>query len=160
MGRFAIFTIIIALIIPAETEANGSGVQTMAIQRALQRIADDIQKKYNCSIAAAFQSSSASITVASGYTDSGLGLGNPSRAAKTSDLYVWGSTTKMFTATTVFELIEAGKMSLEDSISKHIDPFLMEASNPNPNPDPKPRPQPQPLPNPCPYPYPNLNLWR
>jgi hypothetical protein len=64
----------------------------MAIESALQRVADRMQSKYNMSIAAAYHSANTkgyvgSISVASGFTDSGLNIGNPSRKALPDDQY-------------------------------------------------------------------------
>ena len=43
--------------------------------------------------------------------------------------YVWGSTTKMFTASAVLQLIEAGRIALNDTVAKHVDPYLKGAKN-------------------------------
>lgn len=95
------------------------------IKSALQRVADQMQAKYNMSIAASFFSPMLKTSVAAGYTDSGLGLGTPSRKALPDDMYVWGSTTKMFTAAAILQLVDAGKVSLTDTIAKHIDSILI-----------------------------------
>eukprot|EP00435_Cladocopium_sp_Y103_P021304 s1357_g5.t1 len=87
------------------------------------------QDKYDMSIAAAFYSPKLNFSVASGYTDAGLGMGNKSRLAKEDDEYVWGSTTKMFTAPAVLQLVEQGKVQLDDPIAAHIDPILWELNH-------------------------------
>lgn len=76
------------------------------------------------SIAVAFYSSEANVAVSAGYTDAGLGMGTPTRKALPDDLYVWGSTTKMFTGPAVLQLVEQDIVDLHDPITKHIDPFL------------------------------------
>lgn len=90
----------------------------------MQRVANTMQSKYDMSIAAAYFSPKLNISVAAGNTDAGLGLGTPSRRARPDDLYVWGSTTKMFTAAAILQLVEKGTVSLTDSITRHIDPIL------------------------------------
>lgn len=96
------------------------------LEAAVQRVADRMSLKYNMSIAAAYHSRTASFSVSAGYTDAGLGLGAPSRRALPGDLYVWGSTTKMFTAPAVLQLVGRGIVALSDPISKHVDPILLE----------------------------------
>lgn len=102
----------------AGVRANGD------LQAVLQQVVTQMHTKYNMSIAAAVQTINTSFSAAAGYTDSGLGLGTPSRKALPDDLYVWGSTTKMFTAPAVLQLVEQGVVSLTDPISQHIDPIL------------------------------------
>ena len=101
--------------------------------KLLQRVTDAMSKKYKMSIAASFYSAAQtppmSVAVASGFTDSGLGMGAATRVAQPEDLYVWGSTTKMFTASAVLQLVESGKIGLEDAISQHVDPYLRHAKN-------------------------------
>eukprot|EP00439_Symbiodinium_sp_Y106_P039661 s233_g4.t2 len=82
--------------------------------------------KYDMGLAAAFHSSNLSFSVASGYTDAGLGLGQKTRLAVPEDLYVWGSTTKMITAPAVLQLVEQGLVKLTDPINLHIDPILLQ----------------------------------
>jgi len=95
------------------------------INSALQRVANQMQAKYNMSIAAAFFSPTLKTSVAAGYTDSGLGIGTPTRKALPDDVYVWGSTTKMFTGAAVLQLVDAGRVALTDAITLHIDPILV-----------------------------------
>ena len=47
-----------------------------------------MREKYDMALAAAFYSRDLNFTVASGYTDGGLGMGNRSRKAREDDLYV------------------------------------------------------------------------
>jgi len=100
-----------------------------AIIAALQQVATEQSAKYNMSIALAFHQPSTSadpLAVAAGFTDSGLGLGTPTRRADPYDKYVWGSTTKMFTAPAVLQLVERGVVGLDDPCAKHIDPILQQ----------------------------------
>jgi hypothetical protein len=50
------------------------------------------------------------VTVAAGFTDSGLGMGMGTRKALPTDEYVWGSITKMFTGPAILQLVERGGM--------------------------------------------------
>ncbi|CAJ1398374.1 unnamed protein product [Effrenium voratum] len=95
------------------------------LKAALERVADQMRDKYDMSLAAAFYSKSLNFSVASGYTDAGLGLGNKTRPAQADDLYVWGSTTKMLTAPAVLQLVEKNQVKLTDPIALHIDPILL-----------------------------------
>ncbi len=63
------------------------------------------------------------------YTDAGLAIGTPTRPAQVDDLYVWGSITKMFTCPAVLQLVDAGKLSLDDPLAPHVDPFLRRAGS-------------------------------
>lgn len=94
------------------------------LKSALERVADIMRDKYDMSVAASFHSNEMEFSVAAGFTDAGLGLGTRSRLAQPDDLYVWGSTTKMFTAAAVLELVERNIVALTDPISRHIDPIL------------------------------------
>lgn len=97
----------------------------VGIGEALQRVADRIHTQYNCSVATAFHSEHASVAAAAGFTDAGLGLGIPSRRARADDMYVWGSTTKIWTGPAVLQLVERGLVRLEDPIGMHIDPIFV-----------------------------------
>jgi CubicO group peptidase (beta-lactamase class C family) len=99
------------------------------LSATLQDVAEYISARYNCSIALSYTSGNASAAAAAGFTDAGLGLGKPTRPAKPDDLYVWGSTTKMFTGAAVLRLVDAGVVDLDDPIQQHIDPFLLHANN-------------------------------
>jgi len=102
-----------------------------AVRQALQSVANVIATKYNASVALAYHApdvSSSTIVAAAGYTDAGLTLGTPSRPAQPDDIYVWGSTTKMFTATAVLRLVDAGNIALSDSVASLVDPFLVAAN--------------------------------
>ena len=95
-------------------------------QAILQGVADEISARYNCSVAAAFQSRHAAVAVASGFTDAGLGMGTKTRRGLPADPYVWGSITKMFTGPAVLQLVERGVMRLDDPIGLHVDPLLQQ----------------------------------
>eukprot|EP00930_Biecheleria_cincta_P056433 TRINITY_DN42564_c0_g1_i1.p1 TRINITY_DN42564_c0_g1~~TRINITY_DN42564_c0_g1_i1.p1 ORF type:complete len:444 (-),score=52.62 TRINITY_DN42564_c0_g1_i1:39-1265(-) len=96
------------------------------LKSALKRVADVMRDKYDMSVAAAFHTKELNFRVAAGFTDAGIGLGTRSRLAQPDDLYVWGSTTKMFTAPAVLQLIERNIIALADPISQHIDPILLQ----------------------------------
>ena len=98
---------------------------TPSIQEVLQTVANEMSRKYDMSISLAFhRPAEGTLAAAAGYTDAGLGLGVPSRKALPEDTYTWGSTTKMYTASAIFQLIERGIVRPSDPIATHIDPIL------------------------------------
>lgn len=56
----------------------------------------------------------------------GLADGPAGIAATPATVYHWWSTTKMFTATAVFQLAEAGKLDLDDAVVDHLPFFQVE----------------------------------
>jgi len=111
--------------------ASAGSISKAELQAVLQRYADSEHELWNMSLTLAFYSPSILpdtplVAAASGYTNGGLEIPpkGPPRQAKTDDVYVWGSITKMFTCPAVFQLIEEGLVDLEDNIAKHIDPWL------------------------------------
>lgn len=106
--------------------AQAERVPQKDLEAALSRVAEQMATKYNMSIAVAFHSPDAVFSVAAGYTDAGLGMGTRSRPAHPHDMYVWGSTTKMFTAPAVLQLVGRGIVSLTDPIAMHVDPLLVQ----------------------------------
>lgn len=113
-----------ALLAAAIVRADGDTRTDDAVRSAMQRVADKMHMKYNMSIAAAMLSGEVNVSVAAGYTDAGLGFGVPARKALPDDVYVWGSTTKMFTGPSVLQLVEKGLVALTDPVSMHVDPIL------------------------------------
>mmetsp|Transcript_26182 Transcript_26182/g.78678 ORF Transcript_26182/g.78678 Transcript_26182/m.78678 type:complete len:472 (+) Transcript_26182:176-1591(+) len=121
----------------ARTAAK-QGLPTSQIEDVLQTVASDLSRKWNMSIAMAFYSESAALgfsaaqpgeaAAAAGYTDSGMGMGMPTRKAQPDDMYVWGSITKMYTGPAVLQLVSRGVMSLDDPISVHVDPLLLKVN--------------------------------
>ena len=51
-------------------------------------------------------------------------MGSYSEPALPWDVFVWGSTTKMFTAASILQLVERGLVGLEDPIFEHVDAML------------------------------------
>ena len=100
------------------------------IAAALQQVADHVAAKFNCSIAISYFLPGASglpganVSVAAGFTDAGLRLGKPTRAALPEDVYVYGSITKMFTAAAILQLIDAGKLAYADLVTSRVNAFL------------------------------------
>ena len=113
-----------------------AAVDPAAIKAVLQDFAEQEHQKWNMSLSVAFYSpklfpDAAPITVAAGFTNEGLLIQPPQatrRKALPDDVYVWGSTTKMFTGPAVLQLVDQGKVDLEDPITKHIDPWLMKVN--------------------------------
>lgn len=98
------------------------------LKTVVQQVADELSALYNMSLAIAYHAPEAAFAVAAGFTDAGLGLGTPTRAAQPDDAYVFGSITKMFTAPAVLQLVEQGVVHLTDPITKHVDPLLFHLS--------------------------------
>ena len=113
--------------------ASATAIDTDTIRAVLQKYADIGHSEYNMSSAIGFFSPSLltaatpAVTVAGGFTNEGLGLvpKGALRPAKPDDLYVWGSITKMFTGPAVLQLVDQGKVGLDDDVSQHADPYLM-----------------------------------
>jgi len=95
-----------------------------AIHAALQRTADSISSRHDCSVSIALHApdlgASSDITAAAGFVDFGLGEGPKLLKADPADDYVWGSTTKMFTAAAVLQLVERGLVSLDSPILTRV----------------------------------------
>ena len=104
--------------------STAASTDSTPVGTALQAVADDVAKRFKCSIALSFHTANGTTSRAAGYTDAGLDMGTPTRAAQPDDVYVWGSTTKMFTATAVLQLVDAGTVKLDDPITLYIDPYL------------------------------------
>ena len=81
------------------------------LKAKLQAIADAKAKKYDCEIAIGLQTATESVAVASSGSD-------------VSGRFVWGSVTKQFTGTALLQLVEAGKLDLDEPVQKHLDPIL------------------------------------
>ena len=73
--------------------------------------------KYNCTFGISFKSKNLSASAVSG-------LASPGYATKTDDKWVWGSVTKVMTGSTVLQLVNKGKISLDDKLPKLVDPFF------------------------------------
>lgn len=85
----------------------------------------EMSAKYGMSVAASFFSPDLIFSVAAGSTDCGLGMGLCKRTAESDDRYVWGSTTKMFTAAQVLQLVDAGIVSLDHPLADYVDTALV-----------------------------------
>lgn len=119
---FALFLLVAASLTPTAAVADAN------LSAVLDAVALDISSRYNCSVAMSFISAEQMVLGAAGFTDAGLNLGHRTRRARPDDVYVWGSTTKMFTGAAVLRLLDAGKLRLTDPIPMHIDPFLLHAN--------------------------------
>ena len=102
------------------------------VEDALQTVADELAKAYDISAALAvygsYKGKALDAQASAGFVDGGLGMGPHSEPAASSDPYVDGSITKMFTAAAIFQLVENGTVGLDDPIATHVDPMLAPGS--------------------------------
>ncbi|CAE7186739.1 unnamed protein product [Symbiodinium pilosum] len=101
-----------------------------ALQSALAEVAKKKSAEYNCSISIAVRTSEGSAQAAAGITNFEAG-----QKALATDLYPWGSVTKMFTAASIMKLVAAGAFRLDDEIAPLVDTVLkkMAAKDPKQN---------------------------
>ena len=112
-------------LLPSASAVASAVASASDVRAALQHVADTLSESYNMSVSMALHSPDMRFAVASGFTDAGLGMGSPRRAALPDDLYVWGSTTKMYTGAAVLQLVERGVVGLDDGVAEHVDPLLL-----------------------------------
>ncbi|CAK9019402.1 unnamed protein product [Durusdinium trenchii] len=100
------------------------------LDELLLEVARKKSAEYNCSFSIAVRTPSGKAAVASGVVDF-----ENAQPAKESDLYPWGSVTKMFTAASVMKLVGSGKFRLDDAIAPLVDDLLgkMAAKDPSQN---------------------------
>jgi len=84
----------------------------------LHKIARNESQKYNCSVSIAFRSARGRAAAAFGAVDP---TGAP---ATTSDVFVWGSVTKVVTGASILRLVADGKLALDDAAAPYVDRFL------------------------------------
>lgn len=98
--------------------ADGADLPSQ-LQQALQSVAESQSKKYNCSISIAFKN-------ADGETGAAAGEADPvtHRKAVTSDPYVWGSITKMFTGASIMKLVSEGAFKLDDRVAPLVNAYI------------------------------------
>ena len=80
-------------------------------------ILEEAVKEYNCTFGIAFKSKNVTAQVTSGYT-------MPGHETQIHDKWVWGSVTKVVTGSTVLQLVNKGKISLQDKLPHLVDPFF------------------------------------
>eukprot|EP00931_Biecheleriopsis_adriatica_P121813 TRINITY_DN9687_c0_g1_i1.p1 TRINITY_DN9687_c0_g1~~TRINITY_DN9687_c0_g1_i1.p1 ORF type:complete len:442 (-),score=86.60 TRINITY_DN9687_c0_g1_i1:21-1346(-) len=97
------------------------------LHEILESIAQKESLKYNCSINIAVRNADDQVLAAAGIVDF---LKN--QAAQTSDLYAWGSVTKMFTAASIMKLVAAGRFSLDDAMAPLVNPLLSQMAKKDP----------------------------
>ena len=97
-------------------------VAGVTVLEAMQTVADQMAAKYDMGISMAYHADSTKYAVASGYSDEGLGIGAKTRKSQPDDLYVWGSTTKMYTGPAVLQLVDQGVVGLTDLVTDHVSP--------------------------------------
>ena len=84
----------------------------------LHKIARNESQKYNCSVSIAFRSARGKAAAAFGAVDP---TGAP---ATTSDVFVWGSVTKVVTGASILRLVADGRLALDDAAAPYVDRFL------------------------------------
>ena len=84
----------------------------------LHKIARNESQKYNCSVSIAFRSARGRAAAAFGAVDP---AGAP---AKTGDVFVWGSVTKVVTGASILRLVADGRLALDDAAAPYVDRFL------------------------------------
>ncbi|CAJ1332585.1 unnamed protein product, partial [Effrenium voratum] len=89
------------------------------LETVLAEVAAKKSAEYNCSISIAVRTLQGSAAVASGVSNFEEGW-----KAKDTDLYAWGSVTKMFTAASIMKLVGSGHFRLDDEIAPLVDTFL------------------------------------
>jgi len=107
-----------------------TAVSPEALQSALAKVARSKSAEYNCSVSIAVRTPVASAQAADGIVNF-----EASQKAAATDLYPWGSVTKMFTAASVMKLVAGGYFRLDDEIAPLVDPVLarMAAKDPKQN---------------------------
>lgn len=102
---------------------GSSNESTTTLTEVLQAVLDTYSAKHSTvAVSLGFKNADQQIGLASGqfWRPGTSGY----QATKSSDKFLYGSGTKPFTAAAVMSLVESGKVSLEDNLEKHIDPFL------------------------------------
>lgn len=96
-----------------------TAVSPEALQSALAKVARSKSAEYNCSVSIAVRTPVASAQAADGIVNF-----EASQKAAATDLYPWGSVTKMVTAASVMKLVAEGAFRLDDPIGPLVDPVL------------------------------------
>uniref|UniRef100_A0A7S4W1H0 Beta-lactamase-related domain-containing protein n=1 Tax=Alexandrium monilatum TaxID=311494 RepID=A0A7S4W1H0_9DINO len=108
-------------------EASIAGSVGLRLQTALEEVARHEGQKYNCSISIALRTANGSMAAASGIVDF-----STSKKAQVSDMYPWGSVTKMLTASSIMKLVSKGAFKLDDEIAPLVDPIIATMAKNNP----------------------------
>ena len=99
------------------------------LRAALQPLIDSRSERLSSGITVAFKSSELSLSLVAGAVrrsdDPARG---PSPAMSPKDRLLFGSVTKMYTATAVLRLIERGLVGLDDPAHVHLDPLLQQVN--------------------------------
>jgi CubicO group peptidase (beta-lactamase class C family) len=103
-------------------------VEPDQVRSALQAIADEKSKTYNCSVSIAFKNVDYAIAAAAGIADFSSG-----RKVTTDDTFAWGSGTKPLTGASILKLISDGHFNLETPVHTVIDPLFKQRSQHDPS---------------------------
>eukprot|EP01062_Namystynia_karyoxenos_P037512 TRINITY_DN272_c0_g1_i2.p1 TRINITY_DN272_c0_g1~~TRINITY_DN272_c0_g1_i2.p1 ORF type:complete len:476 (+),score=160.18 TRINITY_DN272_c0_g1_i2:102-1430(+) len=91
-----------------------------------QQILDEVSSKSKAAISFAWKDSNHEIQIVAGTTKQ---LDGTERKVTTDDTFLYGSGSKTFTAAAIMKLVEAGKVSLDDPVEKHVNPWLKRNGN-------------------------------
>ena len=92
-----------------------------ALRTALQPLVDAQAVRVNAGVTLAFRNPDVSIEIASGHRS----RASPANATPT-DVLMWGSITKMYTASAILKLAEQGALDLDDPARLHVDGILQQ----------------------------------
>jgi CubicO group peptidase (beta-lactamase class C family) len=92
------------------------------LQENLNTVVTAESTKYKCAIGASIYSKSRGISLSAAEGTTSFQKNAPKSTPE--DIYPWGSITKPSTGTAILRLVQAGTISLNDSISTYIDPMF------------------------------------
>jgi D-alanyl-D-alanine carboxypeptidase len=90
--------------------------QSSNLKADLQKLLDDLSSASGYAIQLGFKNAEQEFSVGAGSIDG--------KTVTEKDTFLFGSGTKPFTATAIMQLVETGKVSLDDKVAIHIDPVL------------------------------------
>lgn len=118
----ALCAIFSAIVTQIAATGTSEGYPDKSLLSALQAVVDEKAEFWNTSFSVGLYSPKigGSIGVAGGYNDR-----RTKSKTNTINRFPVGSVTKPFTACAILQLNESGRLDLDESIAKYVDPFLM-----------------------------------